>query len=147
ERLVLHHVTPVTRAVSDRDEQRPVLALRSRERLVAPGMPVHRVVHVLAEIGARLGGEPVGGAFARCAQGRLHYQPPWIRPPPTQRSAPPPTSRRTAIRSLARAPTRWSGAARYPPRSRASHRRPILRRCARRSRSATICERSAICAC
>jgi hypothetical protein len=48
ERLVLHHVAPVARAVADRDEQRAVFALCARERLRAPGMPVHGVVHVLA---------------------------------------------------------------------------------------------------
>ena len=36
ERLVLHHVAPVARAVADRDEQRPVFALRARERLARP---------------------------------------------------------------------------------------------------------------
>ena len=75
ERLVLHHVAPVACAVADRDEQRSVFALRPRERLRAPGIPVHRVVHVLAQIGARLRREAVGAAFGRGTQGRLHYQP------------------------------------------------------------------------
>ena len=37
-----------------------------RERLVAPGVPVHRVVRVLAQVRRRLGGEAVGAA------GRVH---------------------------------------------------------------------------
>jgi hypothetical protein len=76
ERFVLHHVTPVARAIADRHEQRAVVAPGVGERLGTPRPPVDRVVHVLPEIGARLGGEPVGRTFARCAQGRLHYQPP-----------------------------------------------------------------------
>ena len=71
ERLALHHVAPVTRAVADRDEERLVRRARRGEGGLAPGMPVHRVVHVLAEVEARLAGEPVGGAL--CARfGRLH---------------------------------------------------------------------------
>ncbi len=65
ERLALHHVAPVTGAVADRDEQRLVFVARLRERRVAPRMPVHRVVHVLAEVGARLGGEAIGRTIAR----------------------------------------------------------------------------------
>ena len=40
ERLALHHVAPVAGGVADRDEDRLVLAARSRERLLAPRIPV-----------------------------------------------------------------------------------------------------------
>ena len=59
ERLVLHHVAPVARAVADRDEERPVLGPRSLERLVAPRVPVDRVRGVLEEVRAGRAGEAV----------------------------------------------------------------------------------------
>ena len=52
ERLVRHDVAPVARAVADRDEERLVLGPRALERLVAPRVPVHRVVGVLEEVRA-----------------------------------------------------------------------------------------------
>jgi hypothetical protein len=36
---------------------------RPAQRLLAPGIPVHRVVRVLEQVGARLPGEPVGTAI------------------------------------------------------------------------------------
>ena len=62
ERLVRHHVTPVAGRVPHRQEHRYVAALRLRERLVAPRPPVHRVVRVLAQVGAGRVGEAVGHA-------------------------------------------------------------------------------------
>ena len=59
ERLVLHHVAPVAGGVADREQDRPVLAPRPRERLLAPRIPVDRVLGVLEQVRARLGGEPV----------------------------------------------------------------------------------------
>src|SRR5205085_586056 len=59
ERLALHHVAPVTRRVADREEHRLVLAPRFRERLVAPGIPVDRVVRVLQEVRRRFFGQTV----------------------------------------------------------------------------------------
>ena len=53
EGLVLHHVTPVARRVPDREQDRLILSLCARERLVAPGVPVDGVVRVLQEVGAR----------------------------------------------------------------------------------------------
>ena len=53
ERLVRHHVAPVARAVADGDEQRLVLGARALERLVAPLVPVDRVLGVLEEVRAR----------------------------------------------------------------------------------------------
>src|SRR5581483_2304941 len=59
ERLALHDVAPVTGRVADREEDRPVGLPRPGERLLAPGIPVHRVVLVLEEVGARLAGQAV----------------------------------------------------------------------------------------
>ena len=59
ERLVLHDVAPVARAVADRDQERATRLLRLRERLVAPRKPVDRVVRVLEEVRARGSCEPV----------------------------------------------------------------------------------------
>ena len=53
ERLVLHHVAPVARAVADRDEQRPILRAGAPEGLLPPRIPVDRIVGVLEEVGAR----------------------------------------------------------------------------------------------
>src|SRR4051794_20403268 len=60
ERLALHDVTPVARRVADREQDRLVLLACARERLLAPRMPVHRVVLVLEEVGRGLLREPVG---------------------------------------------------------------------------------------
>ena len=59
ERLVLHHMAPVTGGVSDREEDRFVLVARAGERLLAPRVPIHRIVGVLEEIGAGLAREAV----------------------------------------------------------------------------------------
>ena len=56
ERLVLHHVAPVAGRVADGEEDRLVLGAGLGERLVAPGVPVDRVVRVLEQVRARLGG-------------------------------------------------------------------------------------------
>ncbi len=61
EGFVLHHVAPVTRAIADGDEQRLVLRRGAIERLASPGIPVDRVVHVLAQVCAGLFGEAIGG--------------------------------------------------------------------------------------
>ncbi len=53
ERLVRHDVAPVARAVADRDEQRLVLRPCPLEGLVAPRVPVDRVLGVLEQIWAR----------------------------------------------------------------------------------------------
>src|SRR5207249_3562608 len=59
ERLVFHHVTPVARRVADREQDRPVLFARARERLVAPRIPIHGVTRVLQEVRARRLGQAV----------------------------------------------------------------------------------------
>ena len=59
EGLPLHHVAPVASRVADREQNRLVLSLGAGQGLLAPGVPVHRVVGVLPEIGARLVDEAV----------------------------------------------------------------------------------------
>jgi hypothetical protein len=59
ERLVGHHVAPVARRVADGQQDRPVGGPGGRERLVAPRVPVDRVVGVLAQVGAGLVGQAV----------------------------------------------------------------------------------------
>ena len=54
EALPLHHVTPVAGRVADREEDRLVLGAGAREGLLAPRVPVDRVVFVEEEVGARL---------------------------------------------------------------------------------------------
>ena len=78
ERLVRHDVAPVTGRIADRQEDRLVLDLRPLERLSAPGIPVDRVVRVLEEVRARLGGQSVGDpGAAKCRRSRrsLHDRP------------------------------------------------------------------------
>ncbi len=64
EALVGHHVAPVARRVAHREQDRLVLVHRPGERLGAPGVPVDRVVAVLAQVRRRLLGEPVHGGDA-----------------------------------------------------------------------------------
>ena len=59
ERLALHHVTPVTCRVADREQDRLVFIASARERLVAPRVPVDRVPRVLQQVRARLVGQAV----------------------------------------------------------------------------------------
>jgi hypothetical protein len=54
ERFVRHDVAPMTGGIADRQQDRLVLAARAFERLAAPRIPVHGIVRVLAQIGARL---------------------------------------------------------------------------------------------
>ena len=60
ERLAFHHVTPVAGRVADREQQRPVLLARASQRLLAPGVPVHRVVLVLEQVGGGLVCQAIG---------------------------------------------------------------------------------------
>ena len=62
ERLVLHHVAPVAGGVADREEDRLPLLTRAGEGLVAPRVPVDRVLRVLQEVRARLVLEAVHGS-------------------------------------------------------------------------------------
>ena len=52
ERLVRHHVTPVTRGVPDAEQDRLVLGHRARKGLRPPRVPVDGVLRVLLQVGA-----------------------------------------------------------------------------------------------
>ena len=59
EALVGHDVAPVARGVTDGQQDGLALAARALERLRVPGVPVHRIVGVLQQVGAGLVGEAV----------------------------------------------------------------------------------------
>ncbi len=61
EALPLHDMAPVTRRVADREKNGSVLGTRTRECLVAPRIPIHRVVGVLQQIRAALMRQAIGG--------------------------------------------------------------------------------------
>ena len=61
EGLPFHHVAPVAGRIADGQEDRPVFAPGAVEGLLAPRIPVHGVVGVLPEVGARLPGQAVRG--------------------------------------------------------------------------------------
>jgi len=62
ETLPGHHVAPVAGAVTDGEEDGFVLPARLRERLLAPGVPIHGVVQMLFQIGGALPIQVVGEA-------------------------------------------------------------------------------------
>ena len=64
--LPLHHVTPVTGAVTDREKDRLVLRPRRGECFRPPGVPIHGIVRVLEEVGGGFVDEAVGGR-------RIHF--------------------------------------------------------------------------
>ncbi len=63
EALVLHHVAPVAGRVADRQEDRLVLAARPLEGVVAPRIPVNRIVLVLKEVRTMFSREAIGHAL------------------------------------------------------------------------------------
>ena len=76
EGLALHHVAPVAGRVADREQDRPVLLARPRQRLRAPRVPVDRVVPVLEQVGAgllRRGGSASPSTYP--AGGQVKYSP------------------------------------------------------------------------
>ena len=60
ERLALHDVAPVAGRVADREQDRALLVTGTGERLVAPRIPVDRVVLVLEEVGTVFRTETIG---------------------------------------------------------------------------------------
>ena len=54
EGFVRHHMTPVTRRVANRQQDRLVLFPRLRKRLFAPRIPIDRIVLMLTEVRAGL---------------------------------------------------------------------------------------------
>ncbi len=76
EGLPLHDVAPVTGRVPDAEQDQLVLLARPLQRLLAPRIPVHRVVRVLQQIGAGLVDQPVGVLMVRV---RIVHRPRWLR--------------------------------------------------------------------
>ena len=60
EAFVLHHVTPVTGRVADRQKNGPLVRAGQLERRGVPRMPIHRIACVLQQIRARLVCQAVG---------------------------------------------------------------------------------------
>ena len=63
ERLALHHVAPMARRISDRQQDGFVFRFGARERLLAPRIPIDGIVGVLAQIGALLVDQSIGLAL------------------------------------------------------------------------------------
>jgi hypothetical protein len=57
--LARHHVAPVAGGVADRQQDRLAGGARGGQRIVAPGVPVDRVLPMLAQVEAGRGGEAV----------------------------------------------------------------------------------------
>ena len=62
ERLMRHHVAPVTRGVPDREQDGLVLGTRPGERFLAPGIPIDGIARVLPEVRAGDPRETIGHA-------------------------------------------------------------------------------------
>ena len=54
-----HDMAPVARRIADRQQNRLVLGLGACQRIWPPGVPVHRVMGVLQQIGTGFAGEAV----------------------------------------------------------------------------------------
>src|SRR6185437_9765395 len=59
EALMRHDMAPVAGRIPDRQQDRLLSSLGGGERLLAPGLPVNRIVLVLQEIGAGLFAEAI----------------------------------------------------------------------------------------
>jgi hypothetical protein len=60
EAFVLHDVAPMTGRVANRKEDRLVFLAGTGKRLVAPWIPVNRIVFVLEEVGTGFGSQTIG---------------------------------------------------------------------------------------
>jgi hypothetical protein len=69
ERLVRHDMAPVAGRIAHRQQHRLVVAAGGGEGIVAPRVPVDRVVGVLAEVRAGLVGQAVHGTHGRGRRG------------------------------------------------------------------------------
>ena len=64
KRLPLHHVAPVAGRIADGEKDGLSLRLCTVQGLLAPRVPVHRVVRVLEQVRRRFVDEPVGHAYS-----------------------------------------------------------------------------------
>ena len=60
EGFALHHMAPVAGRIANAQQNGPIEFLRLLQRLFPPGIPIHRVMCVLEQVGAGLMNEPVG---------------------------------------------------------------------------------------
>jgi hypothetical protein len=60
EAFALHDVTPMTGAIAHAQQDRPVFGTGFRQRFLAPGIPVHRVVGVLPQVGTGFVDQTIG---------------------------------------------------------------------------------------
>src|SRR5712691_3463278 len=60
KRLALHHMAPMTGRITDRQEERLILARGPLEGFLAPRIPVHGIVSVLEQVGTLLASEAIG---------------------------------------------------------------------------------------
>ena len=58
--LVLHDVAPVTGGITNAEKDELVFRPRALDRFFSPGVPVHRIVSMLQQIGAGLVDELIG---------------------------------------------------------------------------------------
>src|SRR4029079_16415212 len=73
EAVMRNAVAPMACCVADREQDRFAGALGVRQRLWPPRPPMHRVLLVLEEIGARLAAEPVSCYGAFLLSGICHW--------------------------------------------------------------------------
>lgn len=67
KRFPLHDMTPMAGGIADREENRPLQFRGLRQRFRSPGIPIHRVIGVLQEIGTSLLYEAIRLAAGGCA--------------------------------------------------------------------------------
>ena len=73
EALMRHHVAPMAGGVADREQDRLAGTLGFSERTGPPRPPMHRVLLVLEEIGARLAAETISFSRAFLYRGVCHW--------------------------------------------------------------------------
>jgi hypothetical protein len=66
----LHDMTPVAGRIADTDQHRFILLFSTGERLIAPGIPVYRIMRMLKQIRALFVDKSVGHS-AKLANGSL----------------------------------------------------------------------------
>jgi hypothetical protein len=82
KRLVGHHVAPVAGRIADRQQNGLVAGTGQRQGGLAPGVPVHRLLGVLQQVGRGFLGELVGHgkavAIRRTGHGPRSQARPWV---------------------------------------------------------------------
>ena len=73
EGFVGHHVAPMAGGVADAEKDRLIFGFRFLQRVLAPGVPIHRIVGVLEQVGAGLICQAVGHTFSNCNTNIMHH--------------------------------------------------------------------------